>query len=120
MTPEQATWVQEHVLTPREIPPPAARCPCQIVSNACETGEHSDCGHDYWTTHQCPERETVIGQGFGPFPCKGSLRLYGNADVYLADRQCRVWCNCHCHQPAPQPTAAPHRTEQLDLFAAVT
>ncbi|MFE7954423.1 hypothetical protein [Streptomyces sp. NPDC057413] len=117
MTPEQATWVEEHVLAPKEIPPAYPRCPCQIVSSACETGEHGDCGHDYWTTYECPEPETVIGRGHGPFPCKGAFGLnYGSATVHLADRRCRVWCNCHCHQPVPQPTAAPEHQEQLDLF----
>ncbi|CAL9665844.1 hypothetical protein SUDANB145_07156 (plasmid) [Streptomyces sp. enrichment culture] len=117
MTPDQAAWVRQHVLAPRDIPPADSECPCQGRSNACEHGRHDDCGHDQWVAWGGYEAETVIGRGYGPFPCEGAFGLdRGTATVYLADRQCRHRCNCHCHQPVPQATAVPRQLEQLDLF----
>ncbi|MEU3399426.1 hypothetical protein [Streptomyces filamentosus] len=112
-----AAWVRDHVLAPKEIPPARAECPCQIVSNACEYARHERCGHEQWIAWGPYHEETVIGRGFGPFPCKGAFGLNrSQATVYLADRRCRTRCNCHCHQPPPQPTPAPPVTEQLGLF----
>lgn len=112
-----AAWVRDYVLAPKEIPPARAECPCQIVSNACEHARHKRCGHDQWTAWGPYYEETVIGRGFGPFPCKGAFGLNrSQATVYLADRRCRTRCNCHCHQPPPQPTPVPPVTEQLGLF----
>ncbi|WP_430479336.1 hypothetical protein ACQZM9_21900 [Streptomyces sp. P11-1] len=120
MTPEHAAWVCRYVLAPREIPPQPVRCPCQIVSNACEDDRHGECGHTQWIAWDGTEEETVIGRGHGPFPCRGSFGLNrGDATVYLADRECRVWCNCRCHQSAPEPTEAPAFVEQMGLFGLV-
>lgn len=119
MTPAQATWVQDHVLSPRQIPPADPNCPCQGISNACQHGEHTDCGHDQWIAWWGTEPETVIGSGFSTSPCRGSAGIdRGQATVYLADRECHTRCNCLCHQPVPEPSAAPERTEQIALFAA--
>ncbi|MFF4409746.1 hypothetical protein [Streptomyces sp. NPDC001404] len=117
MSEDPAAWIREHILAPLEIPPAEAECPCQITSNACRYDRHNDCGHDQWVAWRGTEPETVIGQGFGPFPCKGAFGLNrSNATVYLADRKCHTRCNCHCHQPPPQPSTAPPFTEQIDLF----
>ncbi|MEV5451266.1 hypothetical protein [Streptomyces sp. NPDC052535] len=111
-----AAWIREYVLAPLQIPPAWPECPCQGVSNACEYGRHDECGHEQWIAWGGYEHETVISQGFAGFPCRGAFGLYGNADVYLADRRCRTRCNCPCHQPPPEPSTAPSHTEQLDLF----
>ena len=116
MTDDEADWVRQHVLAPLEIPPAWPQCPCQGESNACAHGQHDECGHDQWIAWGGYEHETVIGRGHAGFPCKGSLGLYGTADVYLADRLCRPRCCCPCHQPPPEPTDAPEHQEQLDLF----
>ncbi|MER5302175.1 hypothetical protein ABT039_22330 [Streptomyces lasiicapitis] len=121
MPPAAAAWIREHVLAPREIPPASAECPCQGVSHACRCNQHGECGHDQWIEWGGTESETIIGQGFGPFPCKGALGLRrSDATVYLADRRCHTRCNCLCHQPAPKPSSAPTHTEQLDLFPKET
>ncbi|MGW1595282.1 hypothetical protein [Streptomyces sp. NPDC002343] len=117
MRPAQATWVQDHVLAPRQIPPADPECPCQGVSDACQHGEHTDCGHDQWIAWWGTEPETVIGSGFSTSPCRGSADLdRGQATVYLADRECHTRCNCHCHQPVPEPGQAPREIKQLALF----
>ncbi|MFJ9239753.1 hypothetical protein ACIRJ3_32800 [Streptomyces anulatus] len=112
-----ATWIRDTVFAPKEIPPQSARCPCQIVSNACEHGRHGECGHEQWVAWRGTEPETVIGRGHGPFPCRGSFGLNrSDATVYLADRRCRVRCNCRCHQPVPDPTPPPSASAQDGLF----
>ncbi|GAA1110898.1 hypothetical protein [Streptomyces javensis] len=117
--PADAAWIRDHVLAPLEIPPAWPECSCQGISNACRYGTHGDCGHDQWVAWWGTEPETVIGGGFGPFPCRGSFGLNrSDATVYLADRKCHTRCNCHCHchQPPPPPSPAPTHTEQLDLL----
>ena len=76
-----AAWIRDHVLAPLEIPPAETQCPCQITSNACRYDRHRECGHEQWIAWGGYEHETVIGQGFGPFPCRGSFPLGGTADV---------------------------------------
>jgi hypothetical protein len=117
MTPEQAAWVRVHVLAPRKIPAQYEQCACQITSNACLYGEHSCCGHDYWQEFPRTAPETVIGRGWGPFPAKGVFPMRATGDVYLADRTCRTYCNCPCHEPPREFTPVPAGS-QLDLFTA--
>uniref|UniRef100_UPI003F496FAB hypothetical protein n=1 Tax=Streptomyces achromogenes TaxID=67255 RepID=UPI003F496FAB len=112
MLPADAAWVREHVLAPKQIPPALAECPCQGLSDACEHGEHGDCGLEQWSAWEDTEPETVIGSGFGPFPCKGATGLeHGDSVVYLADRICQTWCACPCHQPPPPPSPSPAHAE---------
>ncbi|MEY9837406.1 hypothetical protein [Streptacidiphilus sp. EB103A] len=117
MTPEQAAWVCAHVLAPRQIPAQPEQCPCQITSSCCRRGEHHRCGHEQWQAWGGFDPETVIGRGWGPFPASGRINGgFSLPRVYLADRECRTYCNCFCHRPPPEGRPVP-AGEQLDLFA---
>ncbi|WP_435245197.1 hypothetical protein [Streptomyces tendae] len=118
MPDSDAAWVRAHVLAPKKIPPAWHECPCQGLSNACDDGRHTECGHDQWVAWWGRDPETVI-QRYAGSPCAGAFGLNrGQATVYLADRECWTRCNCHCHQPPPEHSTAPppEHTEQLDLF----
>ncbi|MFI7278555.1 hypothetical protein [Streptomyces sp. NPDC049879] len=115
--PATAAWISTHVLAPREIPPRAAECPCQITSAACREDEHDTCGHDYWTRYEGPAPEGHLLRGRGPWPVTDDRAPFRpRVEIWVVGRACRTYCRCRCHQPPPASAPLPARADQLDLF----
>lgn len=118
MTGEAGEWVWRHVLAPCGVYPQQPHCPCQITASACERGEHDECGHDYWVRYEQPEPEGRLLSTVGMPVVDESSPFAAGIDVWLADRACRTYCNCPCHQPPPEPATngSLGAGDQLDLF----
>ncbi|MFD4830191.1 hypothetical protein ACFWPV_10100 [Streptomyces uncialis] len=133
MTPGQAAWVEQHVVTdyhlandgqwwcgPQQDADPA--CLCQMPCWTCQAGRHTECR----TRQTNPERglldrprpETHLRAPAAWRPAAKRRPLY--LAVWLADRACRPRCRCTTCTPSVRPAGPPTGPgEQLHLFAEV-
>lgn len=114
MSPTEAEWIYTTVLRPKEVPP-ARVCPCLTTSSSCRSGRHGDCGHDSWTRYPQPSPECYLVR-WGTWPVRdGTRRFAPRLPLWLADRTCRLRCNCDCHTSPAAPDEVPEG-DQLALF----
>lgn len=117
MTQDEAAWVREHAWNDFQrrveayAPEDVAKCPCQMpkLSDECEAGRCGSCNG--WDGYPVPEGAIHWPMG----TCAGFKRCYESmpytaAFVQLADRKCRWFCSCSCHE------AGHVLRDQLGLF----
>lgn len=109
MTPEQAAWVRENVLSRHMRDSFDPRCACQKgLSAPCRRGDHDQCAHHKHAAYYARgEAETHLQRGSSSW----SVCWPGfiSVDIWLADRVCAWRCPCAaCH---PHPAVRPEPTE---------
>jgi len=123
MKPDEAAWVYEHVICDYHLANEAhwwcgpdqtedRDCPCQFGCVLCRAGRHQACRTISARTDGGfrPQPETALRV---PAAHRPDRKRPLHVAVWLADRVCRVLCDCTvCHPPqlapAPEPDAWAH------------